>query len=541
MADTAPDLFRFAWLRRHLTVRLRLLSLLVFAGGLLAGLGYELLLGLRRTNESVQNLAQHHVPAVELAGRVRACFLRAYLVERSLLFQSMATETAKALVAEHKSGIAAAGEAWARFEAIAPEAADGLEFRSKWDGWCKVSNEVLGILADDTPAARRDAVDLSMSLSKENAEVVEGALDAAVERCSAAVAHEATAAGVNAEAEQETFYRHLSMGLCGLLLLGLVVVQSVTGPLRRTVRALRECADGQGNLTQRLPAASGEIGALASSFNQFVDGLRTMVVRMRTTAERVQGASARVAKIGTALADSAAIMETRLQGADEASRQVQSITGEAASSTKELSTSIHQIADTAQSFTGSANQVGQLASATFQVVDEMGRDSVHIQRIVEMIGSIARQTNLLALNASVEAARAGDAGAGFAVVAERVKSLSIETSKATADIEQRIEGFVARVQKSVHSIGQIKDSAGQLQTATNSIASSVEEQSAVTQEFAGSFRTIQAATGRIGDELQGLQSAADESKTGAESARTAAAELLGSSAELAQLVGNFRL
>lgn len=529
------------WLRRRLTVRLRLVTLLLLAGGLLAGLGFDLLQGLRRMNQEVQDLASRHVPAVELVGQVRAGFLRAYLVERSLLFQSMASEGAKALVAEHQACLAAVGQAWTKFRAVAPPEAEGLEFAAKWEAWHKVSAEVLGILADDTPAARRDAIDLSMGLGKEQADAVEAALDAVVRACSAAVTGEAAAAAAAAVAEEETFYRHVVIGLGILFGLGFLVMQTIVGPLRRLVRALRACADGQGNLAQRLPAASGEAGDLAASFNRFVEGLRTMVLGMRSTAAKVQGASAEVAKVGGALAATSRTMHERLLGAGEASQQVQGATGPAAESTRELAVSIQAIAGNAQRFTGTANEVGNLANTTFAIVDEMGRDSGHIQRVVELIGSIARQTNLLALNASVEAARAGDAGAGFAVVAERVKSLSIETSKATGEIEQRIEKFVHSVRRSIQSIGQIKDSATQLQATTNEIAASVEEQSAVTQEFASSFQTIQAATQQIGSALQELRTVADESQHGAEAARSASGELLSASTELGRLVGNFQL
>lgn len=541
MTQATGGSVQLGWLRSRFTVRLRLISLLLFAGAMLAGLGYELLLGLGQINASVQSLAQRHVPAVNLVGQVRASFLRSYLAERTLLFQSMSTDAAKELVAEHKAGTAAAEATWEKFQEVAPPSAKGLGFRAKWDEWSKVSNEVLGILADDTPAARRDAVDLSMSVSKESASAVEQVLDAAVAACSEGALSEASGAATFASEQQALFYAHLGYGLGALLLLGLVVVQSVVGPLRRTLRALQECADGQGNLTQRLPLASGETGALAVAFNRFVDGLRTMVERMRVTATRVHGASESVAQIGDALTERAEEMDQRLGGASAESQKVQGVTGAAAGSTRELSASIQEIAESAQRFTGTANDVGHLAAETFGIVDEMGRDSGHIQRVVEMIGSIARQTNLLALNASVEAARAGDAGAGFAVVAERVKSLSIETSKATSEIGQRIDAFVGRVQKSVTAIGRIKDAALGLQATTNAIAASVEEQSAVTQEFAGSFQTIQSSTSRIGEELSGMQIVANESKQGATSARSASVELLESSNELTRLVGNFRL
>lgn len=213
----------------------------------------------------------------------------------------------------------------------------------------------------------------------------------------------------------------------------------------------------------------------------------------------------------------------------------------AAESTRELSASITKIAESSQHLMVTAHQVRQLAEGTCEVVDEMGKDSTHVQRVVAIIESIARQTNLLALNASVEAARAGETGAGFAVVAERVKALSIETAKATAEIGSRIESFVGRVQQTTKAIGNIKDATTGFETSTGGIAAAMEAQSAMTQEFADSFATIQDAGIRIAEEMRGMQSTASGATQGANAARKSSGDLLGASAKLAELVGSFRI
>ncbi len=171
----------------------------------------------------------------------------------------------------------------------------------------------------------------------------------------------------------------------------------------------------------------------------------------------------------------------------------------------------------------------------------MGKDSGEIRRMLDVIGSIARQTNLLALHASVEAARAGAAGAGFAVVAERVKSLSIETSKATTEIGSRVDRFLERVEQTVRSMGSIKKVIADVEIATNSNASAVEEQSAVTQEFANSFGSIAQSSSEIAGELESLSRVAESSRNDAASARTSAQQLSGSAQQLERLVGQFRV
>lgn len=527
------------WFRRHLTVRLRLMALLVLAGVLLGGLGHRLLGGVDRLGGVVDELAKREMPSLESIGQVRAAFLRAYLSERSLLFQSMASDSAKATVADHTAAIEAAGAAWRRFAATSPEHAAAIDFQGPWAEWCKVTREVLGVLAEDTPAGRRDAIDLSMGLSKETAQAVDLALDAAARACSEEARRKSLAASTEASHQKDSFYQALGIGLGVLVALGLLIVHSVVGPLRRTVKALRDCAEGAGDLSQRLPAASGEIGELATSFNRFVEGLGAMVAAMRHTATDVQGAARQVATVGDSMAGNSQSVAQRLDTAGQAAHQVQEVTNTAASSTRELSASIQEIANNAQRLTMTAQEVGQSAATTFANVEAMGRDSVHIQRIVGVIDGIARQTNLLALNASVEAARAGEYGAGFSVVAERVKSLSIDSAKATAEIGQRIGAFIASVQRTITEIGSIKEATIQLGNSTSGIASSVEEQSAVTQEFADSFATIKDASDRIAKELAGIQSSATAASEGATSARSASTSLVQASTRLSDLVGNF--
>ena len=148
-----------SWMRRAITVRLRLFGLLVIAGAALAVLGHRLLGSLETVSTSLATVAERSLPGVASIGEARASFLRAHLAERSLLFQSLATDSAKATRQQHEAEIAAATKAWAEFAHTHAAIAEQVAFGKPWTEWCKVTREVVTTLEDDTPAARRDAWD----------------------------------------------------------------------------------------------------------------------------------------------------------------------------------------------------------------------------------------------------------------------------------------------------------------------------------------------------------------------------------------------
>jgi methyl-accepting chemotaxis protein len=159
--------------------------------------------------------------------------------------------------------------------------------------------------------------------------------------------------------------------------------------------------------------------------------------------------------------------------------------------------------------------------------------------VIKVITSIAEQTNLLALNATIEAARAGEAGKGFAVVASEVKDLAQETAKATDDISRRIQTIQSDSNAAVEAIAQISDVVSEINGFQAMIASAVEEQSATTSEM--SRNVAEAATGvsEIASNITGVATAAQSTSAGVNESRRAAEDLAQMSSDLQQLVGRF--
>jgi methyl-accepting chemotaxis protein len=235
--------------------------------------------------------------------------------------------------------------------------------------------------------------------------------------------------------------------------------------------------------------------------------LQTTAHSMSVTAEQTSSKSATVAAVS-----------------EEASTNVQTV----AAATEQLSASINEISRQVAESTNIAGEAVAQADRTNAEVQALADAAQRIGDVVKLISGIAEQTNLLALNATIEAARAGEAGKGFAVVASEVKSLATQTAKATEEITAQVAAIQGATGASVQAIQAIGGTINRVNQIAAAIAAAVEEQGAATQEIARNVQQASNGTTQVSGHIASVSQAAGE--TG-----VAAGEVLSSAKGLARL------
>jgi methyl-accepting chemotaxis protein len=204
-----------------------------------------------------------------------------------------------------------------------------------------------------------------------------------------------------------------------------------------------------------------------------------------------------------------------------------------------MSSSISEISRQVQTSSKIANDAVRQAAKTDHRIGELSRAADRIGDVVKLITAIAEQTNLLALNATIEAARAGEAGKGFAVVASEVKQLAAQTAKATSDIGDQIHNMQNATSDSVTAIKEIGGTIDRISEISSTIAAAVVQQGAATQEITRSVERASVGTSQVTTSIFEVEQAARENGSAAANVLACAKSLADESSRLDTEMGRF--
>lgn len=235
-----------------------------------------------------------------------------------------------------------------------------------------------------------------------------------------------------------------------LILLSIVVgyfIKTITSPLKRTLRAMRTLSKGEGDLTQRLPEeGSKELIHLARYFNQFVASIQSIMMNINDAGLQVSASASQLSHSVHHIDDSLNQQQNDVDMLATAMTEMLATVEEVANRTAEANeASRHAANETQKSHSiiqnnvAESNELAEQLSAAKLVVQKLATDANNVDTVLEVIRGVAEQTNLLALNAAIEAARAGEQGRGFAVVADEVRTLSQRTQESTLEIQSIVE------------------------------------------------------------------------------------------------------
>jgi methyl-accepting chemotaxis protein len=317
-------------------------------------------------------------------------------------------------------------------------------------------------------------------------------------------------------------------------------LDAVVRPITEAAGVLTRVAD-QDLRAQVEGDYAGDHAAIKTSINSMVTDLRKSMSAISQNAQGVGAASDELSSVSAQMAASSEETATQTQVVSAASEQVSKNLSVVAAGSEEMLSSIREIAQNASAAAKMAKNAVEVAGATDETVRKLGESSIAIGNVIKVIKSIAEQTNLLALNATIEAARAGEAGKGFAVVANEVKELAKATAEATEDIDRKIESIQGETKGAVTAISRITGVIGQINDVSNTIAASVEEQTATTNEIGRNIGEAAKGAAEIASNVSAIAASARSSSNGAAETQQSARSLAGMASQLQALVGAFRV
>jgi methyl-accepting chemotaxis protein len=336
--------------------------------------------------------------------------------------------------------------------------------------------------------------------------------------------------------------------------LGVLIAKGILGPLNQVMQVLQAVASN--DLTHVVDVDStDEVGTMGTALNQAIENISSTVKSIAGTAEHVASASEEISSSASLQAQGAETQRDQAAQVATAMQEMASTVFQVSENSNKAADASRQAAETARNggsiVEGTLAQMQSIAESvhnTATKIEELGKSSDQIGRIAGVIDDIADQTNLLALNAAIEAARAGEQGRGFAVVADEVRKLAERTTTATKEIAQMIKNIqgetkvaVVAMESGTKQVQEGVQSTARAGASLKLIIQKSEEVGEMITHIATAATQQSSASEEVNNNMEQISKLVRESAEGAKQSAEACHQLSDLALDLQKMVGNFRL
>jgi methyl-accepting chemotaxis protein len=552
-----------------ISIRAKIISVVAFLLVAMTGMGLLAVMKMRAINANTVDITTNWMPSVHVIGDLRA----GVITYRNVIREHMLGETiedkdaAEKILAGVVDGNTKIRQQYEPLITTPEERALYSEWSKTWDEYRKGTQEVIALSRKNPGHFPHEAHELNTKTVNKIGLDSDNVLKKDIDLNNTGADKAKDDGAANYSSALMMLAAILGAAIIAGIAVSLYLVRDVSNGIASIVKPMQ--ALGQGDLSVEIPhrGEKTEIGTMADALQIFKEALIAKKAADEAGAKDAEAKIERgrrvdnitrefeqmigeivnnVSSASTQLESSAGTLSSTAARSQELSTTVASASEEAstnvqsvASATEELSSSVNEISRQVQESARMASDAVGQARGTTERVSELSKAATRIGDVVELINTIAGQTNLLALNATIEAARAGEAGRGFAVVASEVKALAEQTAKATGEIGQQINGIQAATQDSVNAIKEISGTIEKLSEISSTIAAAVEEQGAATQEISRNVQQAAQGTQRVSSNITDVQRGATETGSASSQVLSAAQTLSSDSGRLKTEVSKF--